>query len=180
MARTDSFHFANVVRPGICFALHLWRNQRAVSRSTGAGYSIARYLFRRRPLSSDHGGGFYLRHLRGNLLLVPKNVRPHDERGNGALAFLYYADRNLCHFHAHALPRHGGTSAALLSAHGTQLPEGLAASAAIHDLRRVHHHRWSVHLLVQSFLEHEVWQKSHRQSRGGYRSRMDHGNAAAA
>src|ERR1700676_1111036 len=151
MARADSFHFANVVRPGICFALHFWRNQRTVSRSTRAGYSIARHLFRRRPLSSDHGSSFYLRHLCGNVLLVPKNVRPDDERGNGALAFLYYSDRNLCHFYAHALSRHGGPSPALLSAHGTQLPERLDAFAAIHDLRRVHYHRRSVHLLVQSF-----------------------------
>ena len=37
--------------------------------------------------------------------------------GVGALAFLYQLDRDLRHFYAHALSRHGGSDAALFAVH---------------------------------------------------------------
>src|SRR5438309_6369779 len=38
------------------------------------------FLFRDRALSFDYGRGVDLRNIRSNVLLVPEDVRPHDER----------------------------------------------------------------------------------------------------
>ena len=46
----------------------------------------------------------------GNLLLVPQDVRPHDEREMGTGTFLPHPGRHLRHLHAHALSGHGGHS----------------------------------------------------------------------
>ena len=53
----------------------------------------------------------------GTVLLVPQNVRPHDERDGGEDSFLDYLRRRLRHLHAHALPGPGRQSPALLGVH---------------------------------------------------------------
>jgi hypothetical protein len=62
-----------------CFAVCVRRAERAIPGAAGAGYPAARYIFRRRTLPSDHGGGLDFRDFWCDLLLVPQNVRPHDE-----------------------------------------------------------------------------------------------------
>ena len=44
---------------------------------------LPRHLLRGGPLPHDHGRGGDLRHVRRHLLLVPQDVRPHDERDAG-------------------------------------------------------------------------------------------------
>jgi cytochrome c oxidase subunit 1 len=79
LARPNSFHISNAVCPRICFTVCGRRHQRTVSCSARPGYSIARHLFCRRSLPPDHGRGVHLRNLCRHVLLVPKNVWPHDE-----------------------------------------------------------------------------------------------------
>ena len=52
------------------------------------GHVPARHLLRRRALPPDHGGGGAAGVVRGDLLLVPEDVRAHDERAAGQAALL--------------------------------------------------------------------------------------------
>src|SRR5437762_1555078 len=114
-------HVAHAFCHRICVSLCDWWNQRTVPRAAGAGYLFARDLFRDRALSFDYGRGVDLWNIRGNVLLVPEDVWPHDERTAGEAAFLAHVRRRVRDFHAHALLRHERGVAALLAIHGSGL-----------------------------------------------------------
>ena len=135
--------------------------ERSVPRAACAGHPVTRHLLRAGSLPPHHGSGGHLRHLRRDLLLVPENVRPDDERGPGALALLVFVHRNLCHLHAHALSRHGGPSAPLFAGDRTGLSQTVAAAAEVHHLRGHYHHRGTVDLPLQLLLESAKRQESH-------------------
>ena len=63
-----------------------------------------RIVFRGRALPLCPGGSDSLHHLRRLLLLVSQDVRPHDERDAGQVAFLAFPDRLPSHLRFHAHP----------------------------------------------------------------------------
>ena len=135
--------------------------------------------FRGRTLPPDHGRGRHLRHVRRDLLLVPQDVRPHDEREMGTGALLPHARGNLCHLHAHALSGHGGTAAPLFPVHRVGLPAAPDSAEQVHYLRGDHYYLRAVYLCDQSVLEHVQGAEGERQSVGSDHAGMDHGHAAS-
>ena len=72
---------------GVLFVFGARRPDRPLPRRHPAGRLPARHLLRRRPLPPHHGGGGVPRLVRGDLLLVPQDVRPHDVAPLGTLHF---------------------------------------------------------------------------------------------
>jgi cytochrome c oxidase subunit I len=77
--RAHTIPYSDVVCDWLRVAVRVGRIERTVPGATGARYSIARHVFRGGTLPPDHGGGGDLRNFRGNVLLVPENVRADDE-----------------------------------------------------------------------------------------------------
>src|SRR5436190_747241 len=75
----DPLPFTDAVRDRLCVVVRVRRPERTIPGTAGAGYSAARHVLCGWPLSPHYGCRCDLRHLRRNILLVSKNVWPHDE-----------------------------------------------------------------------------------------------------
>ncbi len=74
------FCAASLYAVGFVSLVCVRRHYRDFSRSDFDRHPVARHLFPGRSFPSDHGCCGHLRDLRRDLLLVPQNVWPHDER----------------------------------------------------------------------------------------------------
>ncbi len=75
------------------------------------------------------------------LLLVPKDVRPHDERNPWQTSFLAHVRWRLLHLHADAFHRHRGRHPPLRGLDRPGLSRIAAAFALFHHHRGFHHRR---------------------------------------
>src|SRR6185312_9052915 len=127
----------------------------------------ARHLLRGRPLPPHHGGGAADVALRRDVLLVPQDVRPDDERGArqaALLAHLRPAEPGLLR---DAGDRLRGDGAAALRPVGVRLPEAALAAQPRHLARRLPAGRRAAGLRAELLLEPGPRPARRRQPLGG-------------
>src|SRR5438552_13029073 len=117
MGSADSLYHADALRDRIRFLVCRGRHYR-----TGAGPNVtrllfSRYVFRDRALSPGDGCRLDFRNVRGDVLLVSKDVRPDDEREPWQAALLDHLHRRLCDLCSVSRDGTPGHAAALRAIH---------------------------------------------------------------
>src|SRR6266540_541437 len=178
LRRAPAVHRGVALRAGLRLRVRERRPQRLLPRAALDRHLPARHLLRRGAFPFRDGRGRHVRHLRGHLLLVPEDVRSHDERDARQMALLADVHRRVLRVHADALPRTCRQRAPLFGVH-RRLPPAAHPFASVHHDRGALHRRGPADLPVQSDPQPFPGTKGAGQSLGSHDARVVHLIAAA-
>src|SRR6202030_56503 len=180
MGWEDSIHNADAFRHWLRFALRFGRPFGIISRATGSRQPAARDVLRCGALPPGDGRCRNFRNLRGDLFLVPENVRSHDERAAGQSSFLVYVRRCLLHLYANALGGNRRRHPPLRRRQRRRIPAAPSARAPFYDHRGVYYSGSTGPVPDKLFLEPAERTESLEESVEREDARMAHRFAAAS